>query len=209
MVGTGVKASNSASSGASRGRESSIDQFMGTDGACRKVVFVPAAFRSGRARPIGFAEQPGAGMGLVLALIDFVMDAGDQRAFDPAGGAHPFRIRHDRDAIDRADQADDEGEVLQLLDDRRQRDRGRAADIGEDVELRRGVEDRFDPGERGRDVGGGEMAFRDDGDGAGGEGGEGEHMYLSGNMKAIWLQERNANARRHRCCRGTCCWLTC
>lgn len=112
-------------------------------------------------------------MGLVLALVDFVMEAGDQRAFDPAGGAHPLRIGHDRDAIDRADQADDDGKVLQLLGDRGQRDRGRTADIGEDVELRRGVEEGFDPGERGRDVGGGEMAGRDDGDGAGREGGEG------------------------------------
>jgi hypothetical protein len=43
-----------------------------------------------------------------------------------------------------------------------------AADIGEDVELWRGVEDRGHAVERRADVGGGEMAFRDDGDGAGG-----------------------------------------
>ena len=124
----------------------------------------------GRPRLVGLAEQPGAGMGFVLALVHLVMNAGDDRALDPAGGAHPLRIGDDRDAIDRADQADEQGEVLQLLDDRGERDRGRAADIGEDVELRGGVEDGFEPVERGRDVGGGEMALRDDGDGAGGEG---------------------------------------
>lgn len=170
-----MKASNSASSAASRGRESSIDQLMDMDGACRKVVFVPAAFRSIRARPVGLAQQPGAGMGLVLALVDFVVDAGDQRAFDPAGDAHPLGIGDDGDAIDRADQADEQREVFQLLGDRGERDRGRAADIGEDVELWGGVEDRGEAVERRDDVGGGEMAFRDDGDGAGGEGGEGEH----------------------------------
>lgn len=172
-MGTGVKASNSASSAASRGRESSIDQLMDMDGACRKVVSVPAAFRSVRAGPVGLAQQPGAGMGLVLALVYFVMDAGDQRAFDPAGGAHPPGIGDDGDAIDRTDQADEQREVFQLLGDRGERDRRRAADIGEDVELWGGVEGCGELVERGRDVGGGEMAFGCDLDGAGGKGGEG------------------------------------
>jgi len=108
-----------------------------------------------------------------VALIDLVMHAGDHRALDPADRPDPAGIGDDRDALDLADHAEDEGEVFEFLGDRRERDGGRAADIGEDVELRHVVEDRGHAIERGEDIGGGEMPLGDDLDRAGREGGDG------------------------------------
>lgn len=124
---------------------------------------------------VGVAEQPFAGVRRLVAFIDFVMDPGDQRAFDAAGGADPAGIGDDRDALDLADQAEEAGQVADLLGDRGERDRGMPTNIGKDVEPGHLVEDRPEPIERGADIGGGETALRHDFDRAGGEAGNGEH----------------------------------
>ena len=140
---------------------------------CRTAVFSSVDSDGVRARDVGVAEQPFAGVGGVFAGINFVMEAGDERAFDAAGGADPGGVGDDGDAIGLADQAQDEGEVAELLGDGREGDARRAADIGEDVEAGGVVEDFGELGEGGGYVGGGEVAGGGDFDGSGGEGGDG------------------------------------